>query len=61
MNCSISDDELLDSTEEIGYVPHVKNIPRKKKNGKALTPGPSQTGPGPRAGAASSSDDEPFR
>jgi len=38
MNRSFTDDELLDSTEEIGYVPHLKNIPRKKKNGRAPTP-----------------------
>ncbi len=36
MNSSIFDDDLFDAEDEIGYVPHLKNIPRKKKvNGKA--------------------------
>ena len=49
MNRSFTDDELLDSTEEIGYVPHLKNIPRKKKNGKAPTPARHKPAPAPCA------------
>ena len=31
MNRSFSDDELLDAAEALGYVPHLKNIPHKKR------------------------------
>ncbi len=38
MNRRTSEDDLLDSIEEFGYVSHVKNIPRKKKVGGRARP-----------------------
>ena len=34
MNRSIFDDELLETTENYGFVPHLKNIPRQRKTAK---------------------------
>jgi RIO kinase 1 len=45
MNRLVSDDDLYDSIEEIGYVAHVKNLPHNKKG--SSRPHPAQHNPQP--------------
>lgn len=57
MNRKVSDDELAEFVEEIGYVSHMRNIPRTKKNGKS-SPARRPVEPAP---IPAETDEEEFR
>lgn len=60
MNGQIHDDDYLDSAEEIGYVPHLKNIPRRKKRAPKPRVAPPHSWETPAAVAVADQTDEEF-
>lgn len=60
MNGHIHDDDYLDSAEEIGYVPHLKNIPRRKKKPAKPRAAPPHSWETPAAVAVAGQADQDF-
>jgi RIO kinase 1 len=57
----LSDDDILESIEEYGYIPHVKNLPRKKKgrpHSRPINPNPE---PGATTEELSDQDETKFQ
>lgn len=61
MNRSIFDEDPIDSAEEIGFVPYVRNIPRSRKNVKARPPRPRIDPTPPPMSVPVEDEEEKFR
>jgi RIO kinase 1 len=61
MNNRFSEDDLFESIDEFGYVPHVKNIPRTKKGGGRSRPARTHPEPAPIVAEIAEQSEDKFQ